>query len=408
MFVTSLDLPLRGRECELSYIRDVLEFGRSQGSALLVVEAPPGFGKTRLLRACAAMAEEMGYATPGSTQPGHREAVSWSRHRRLPSPRGGGPRRQPGANAPLLLLLDEADRLGGGAADTLLSRRAGLHGSPAVSVVAHRSGRAPEALGAILASPTGRRAHLALSPLPPSACLQVATDILGLPPSPALVELLDEVEGNPRLLVAMLTGLREEQSLSVVDGRAHLAVRRLPQRLRDQVDATLDTFSPECRHLLRMAAVLGEELEYEVLAPMLRTSPSGLFQLLEEAVATGAVRSDGIRTVFGNALLRRLIAGSVPASLQRALRREAEEKRRPRAPATDVAARGAVPLNDRQSAVVRLVGEGLTNQQIARRLEVSPHTVNYHLRKLFYSYGVRSRIDLLRAVERQARQGAGR
>ncbi|MGK5497762.1 response regulator transcription factor [Streptomyces sp. URMC 125] len=47
------------------------------------------------------------------------------------------------------------------------------------------------------------------------------------------------------------------------------------------------------------------------------------------------------------------------------------------------------------------MGEGLTNRQIARRLGVSPHTVNYHLRKLFHSYGVRSRIDLLRAVEQQ-------
>ncbi|WP_372442749.1 response regulator transcription factor [Streptomyces pactum] len=64
-------------------------------------------------------------------------------------------------------------------------------------------------------------------------------------------------------------------------------------------------------------------------------------------------------------------------------------------------------LNDRQHAVVQLVGQGLTNQQIARRLDVSPHTVNYHLRKLYGNYGVRSRIGLLRAVQDGVRANAG-
>lgn len=55
-------------------------------------------------------------------------------------------------------------------------------------------------------------------------------------------------------------------------------------------------------------------------------------------------------------------------------------------------------LSRQQQGVVRLVSEGLTNRQMARRLGLSPHTVNYHLRRLFKSYGVNSRIDLLRAV----------
>ncbi|MFF9248281.1 LuxR C-terminal-related transcriptional regulator [Streptomyces globisporus] len=134
----------------------------------------------------------------------------------------------------------------------------------------------------------------------------------------------------------------------------------------------------------------------------------------------GAVAGDGGRTVFRNELMREILAEAVPAALQRVLRREAEALRTARAaglpapgPAGATAPAPAEPpeatawdlLNDRQAAVVRLVKAGLTNQQIARRLDVSPHTVNYHLRRLFRSFGVRSRIDLLSAVEQRVLPG---
>jgi DNA-binding CsgD family transcriptional regulator len=51
--------------------------------------------------------------------------------------------------------------------------------------------------------------------------------------------------------------------------------------------------------------------------------------------------------------------------------------------------------------VVRLVAEGRTNQQVATRLFVSPHTVNTHLRNAFTKLGVRSRVELARLVAAQ-------
>nr|WP_232265441.1 LuxR C-terminal-related transcriptional regulator [Streptomyces pactum] len=329
-------------------------------------------------------------APPGPAAPG------------TPTPAPPGRRPQ---GRPLLLLLDEADRLGEEAADTLLARRAGLHGGNVVSVVAHRSGKGPEALGAILATPTGRRARITLEPLRRAACASIVSDVLGTAPSPGLLQLVDEAAGHPRLIVSLLTGLREENALRTVDGQAHPVGRVLPRRVTAQVAATLETFSPDCRQLLRTAAVLGRELDYEVLAPLLGTTPSGLVRLLDEAVATGALDHSGARTVFRGALLHQVIAESVPASLKRALRREADQVRRLRAREEPAAAGGQ--LNDRQHAVVQLVGQGLTNQQIARRLDVSPHTVNYHLRKLYGNYGVRSRIGLLRAVQDGVRANAG-
>lgn len=51
-------------------------------------------------------------------------------------------------------------------------------------------------------------------------------------------------------------------------------------------------------------------------------------------------------------------------------------------------------LTDKQEHIVRLVADGLTNQQIANQTFVTAHTVNFHLRKIFRKTGVNSRVEL--------------
>ena len=62
--------------------------------------------------------------------------------------------------------------------------------------------------------------------------------------------------------------------------------------------------------------------------------------------------------------------------------------------------RGAADLTKAEWRVMRLVAEGLTNRQVARRLNCSPHTVNYHLRGIFRKLGIGSRVMLARAYSR--------
>ncbi|MDF3302114.1 helix-turn-helix domain-containing protein [Streptomyces tropicalis] len=72
--------------------------------------------------------------------------------------------------------------------------------------------------------------------------------------------------------------------------------------------------------------------------------------------------------------------------------------RRPAPTAKDEAGTGtpAEALSDVERRVARLVGEGLTNQQVALRLRRSPHTVNYHLRNIFRKLDIGSRVELAR------------
>ncbi|MFF8725762.1 LuxR C-terminal-related transcriptional regulator [Streptomyces sp. NPDC015171] len=51
-------------------------------------------------------------------------------------------------------------------------------------------------------------------------------------------------------------------------------------------------------------------------------------------------------------------------------------------------------LTQRELEIARHVARGLTNQQIARELRLSPHTVNYHLRNIFRKLAITSRVKL--------------
>ena len=50
-----------------------------------------------------------------------------------------------------------------------------------------------------------------------------------------------------------------------------------------------------------------------------------------------------------------------------------------------------VPLNDRELEVLRLIAEGLSNQEIAKRLVIALSTVKWHINNLFGKLGVHSR-----------------
>jgi DNA-binding CsgD family transcriptional regulator len=51
-------------------------------------------------------------------------------------------------------------------------------------------------------------------------------------------------------------------------------------------------------------------------------------------------------------------------------------------------------LDDTERAIANLVAKGQTNRQISTQLFMSPHTVNFHLRKIFRKLAISSRVEL--------------
>jgi DNA-binding NarL/FixJ family response regulator len=62
----------------------------------------------------------------------------------------------------------------------------------------------------------------------------------------------------------------------------------------------------------------------------------------------------------------------------------------------------ADPLTAREREVLQLVSQGLSNKLIARELQVSEHTVKFHISSIFAKLGAASRTE---AISRGARQG---
>jgi DNA-binding CsgD family transcriptional regulator len=71
---------------------------------------------------------------------------------------------------------------------------------------------------------------------------------------------------------------------------------------------------------------------------------------------------------------------------------------------TEGPASGWASLTAAERAVADLVAAGLTNRQVAARLFVSPHTVAFHLRRIFRKLEVTSRVELASLAARQTQE----
>ncbi len=60
-------------------------------------------------------------------------------------------------------------------------------------------------------------------------------------------------------------------------------------------------------------------------------------------------------------------------------------------------------LSEREHAVLNLLLQGISNNAIAGRLQVSPSTVKFHLRNIYSKLGVRSRAEALAVIYTQQR-----
>ena len=59
-------------------------------------------------------------------------------------------------------------------------------------------------------------------------------------------------------------------------------------------------------------------------------------------------------------------------------------------------------LTRKESAVARLLAENLTNEQVAERLSISPHTARHHTERVLAKIGAKSRTAVRRAMTHAA------
>ena len=55
-------------------------------------------------------------------------------------------------------------------------------------------------------------------------------------------------------------------------------------------------------------------------------------------------------------------------------------------------------VTEREGTIIRLIGEGKTNKEIAQLIGLSPHTVKFHIARLLKRHGFQTRAQLVRLV----------
>jgi DNA-binding CsgD family transcriptional regulator len=413
---------LRGRVREWKSVLGLLDSAATGRSGILLVDGAPGIGKTRLLAAAQDLAADHGFSLArahadelpkplplaplfaglGVGPPGNLDG-------RGPSTRTEvlaclnklavqvGKR---AAAGPTLITLDDLQWADETTAVALRALPAWLAGHPVGWVLVRRTGAEDPATDWLFEEWQKFGAdRLELGPLGRDAVADVIADILQAPPDLSLLTLANGAAGNPQLLVALMDGLRDEGAVAIAGGEARLLSERPPRRAEEVIHDWVERLSPGARNLLEAAAFLDRSFAVDDLAQLLGWPTEQLLAPLHEAVACDLLTTVGKDVLtFQHDLVRQSVAHRVPTAVRCALDSQAKHAipSKPVSKAWD-------GLTDSERTVAELVARGLTNREVAQRIFLSPHTVSFHLRKVYRKLGVATRVDLARLSIEQER-----
>jgi hypothetical protein len=343
-------LRLRGRDAELAVLADRLQDLNAGRGGVSVITGSAGLGKTALLTAAVSLAQESGVrifrgggGVAAQSLPlaplldalvdSDSEPLDLSVLRELSSTVDQRywvlreieqKLEQAALEDPVMIGLDDIQWADAAtlAAISILPKRMASHRILWLFVT--RSGELPQPAQLALARLRAEGAGvITLSALDKVAVAEVSTDILAGEPDERLRTVLDRVSGQPLWLVELLTGLRDEQLVTVENGVAHLVGEGIPRRLLESVTDQLARLSPGTREGLQIASVLGRSFALEELASLMDRPRSSLVDPVREALAAGMIVDHGDRLGFRHDLVREAIESELPPAVRRSLQRRA-------------------------------------------------------------------------------------
>jgi DNA-binding CsgD family transcriptional regulator len=341
--------PIRGRAGELKVIGAlVTALARGRGG-MLVIEGPPGIGKSRLLTEVMALADKCGVrALFGEAFEYQRTvpffALFMATLRADPPIGDAEALRRLGGSADLRywVVHDLADAIDAAAAETplaivledihwadngtLLALRSLATARPDVPVLwvltARTGAGGPAVQQTLSVLQRASATLLRLASITPDAVADMVCDAVRANADESLLSLAAKAHGNPFLVSELVEGLDEEGRLNVSGGRAVASGQGLPRRLGASMQQRLDHLSSGAGEVVRVAAALPDRFSAGLLAAMLDRQPASLMSVIGEAVRADLLVEDGEQLRFRHDLLREATRQTLTGSLRRAMERQ--------------------------------------------------------------------------------------
>jgi DNA-binding CsgD family transcriptional regulator len=316
---------------------------------VLVIEGPPGIGKSRLLTEVMALADKSGVRTLFGEAFEYQQTVPFfslfmATLRADPPVGDADALRRLGDSADLRywVVHDLADAIHAAAAQTplaiviedihwadngtLLALRSLATARPDVPVLwiltARTGAGGPRVQDTLSALQRTNATVVRVAAMSPGAVADMVGDAVRANADESLLKLAAKAHGNPFLVGELVGGLDEEGRLSVSGGRAVASGHALPRRLGASMQQRLDHLSNNAGEVVRVAAVLPDRFSAGLLAAMLDRQPSSLMAAIQEAVRADLLVEDGEQLRFRHDLLRETTRQSLPQSLRRAMERQ--------------------------------------------------------------------------------------
>ncbi|MFE5369273.1 helix-turn-helix transcriptional regulator [Streptomyces mirabilis] len=342
-------LRLRGRDREITAVREALDTVRGGRGACVVVEGTPGVGKSRLLAELDEMARRSGfdvvsvradeldqYAAGAALQSAlhssdgsNRAAAATDDQRLWLLDSITDALEDRAQRAPVAVLVDDAQWADPATLFVLRTLPGRLAASRILWVLAVRSDTERPTVARVREDLERLGARwLTLGPLPQQELQDIAADVLGARPSPGLARLLRAVAGNPFLAIELVRAFADTDAAKMEAGEAGLLHDGIPVSFRRSIAARLDRLPDDAVRLLQIGSVLGREFDLGTAARMLGRQVGSLLSGVEAALNAGLLSADGLRLAFRHDLIRQAVHENLPLAVRTALHREAADSLR--------------------------------------------------------------------------------
>jgi DNA-binding CsgD family transcriptional regulator len=427
-----------GREHELATLGSLVTAVSRGANKALIIEGPPGIGKTRLVDELGRLADRMAFpvyrargeeldrerpfglltdAFEISRAPADQELAKIAAALREDTGPGVDVRHRVtewfgdlverfATHGPAVWVAEDAHWADPSSIVALHRIDVRVAHLPLLFVLTCRPFPRPPELDRLLAVLHDRGAeHLVLGPLGPGAVADLAAATLGARPGPGLSAQLEAAAGNPLFVVELVSALAGEGAVRVVDGVGEISETSTPPpSLRLTVLRRLGFLGTETVDTLRMASVLGETFSVDELADVIGRPTAETLADVRRAMEAGFLEPSGDRVTFSHDVVRESLYLDIPEPLRKTMHLQAARALAARGTAgVRVATHyrlGSAPGDAEAIGWIRRAGRELSSRAPVVAVEMLEHAV-----AMCTDDALRDEVatDLLIALQRAAR-----